>query len=256
MERSAADRSSRGRHGLPAVGCGRKGRAGGAGNPRRVPSPRRRRAQRTGDAGAMARTCLSPLGFEWPVSQAVAGTFMDVLIHTWDLARATGQDGKLDPNLVEACSAMFLPDMPDRGRAAGIVGPPSMSARTPHHRIACWRPWVGERDRSRGRRRHSGARTPRPTRDAAAGMGRRAASERTRRRCRSVQICGEPAPQTSARRRPVDVRIDAPGASIERISSGLPRSPVLDDFWAPPLEPAQSRSRSKGEKTGRHARSS
>jgi uncharacterized protein (TIGR03086 family) len=73
--------------------------------------------------GAMDRMCISPLGFEWPVSQAVAGTFMDVLIHTWDLARATGQDEKLDPALVDACSAMFLPDMPERGRAAGIIGP-------------------------------------------------------------------------------------------------------------------------------------
>ncbi len=71
----------------------------------------------------MEETCLSPLGFEWPLSQAVAGTFMDVLIHTWDLARATGQDEKLDPALVEACTAMFLPDMPERGRAAGIIGP-------------------------------------------------------------------------------------------------------------------------------------
>ncbi len=71
----------------------------------------------------MERACTSPLGFEWRVSQAVAGTFMDVLIHTWDLARATGQDEKLDPALVDACSAMFLPDMPERGRAAGIVSP-------------------------------------------------------------------------------------------------------------------------------------
>ena len=73
--------------------------------------------------GAMDRTCIAPLGFEWPVSQAVAGTFMDVLIHTWDLARATGQDEKLDPELVDACAAMFLPEMPERGRAAGIIGP-------------------------------------------------------------------------------------------------------------------------------------
>jgi uncharacterized protein (TIGR03086 family) len=73
--------------------------------------------------GAMERTCIAPLGFEWPVGQAVAGTFMDVLIHTWDLARATGQDDKLDPALVEACSELFLPDMPERGRAAGIIGP-------------------------------------------------------------------------------------------------------------------------------------
>jgi uncharacterized protein (TIGR03086 family) len=73
--------------------------------------------------GAMNRTCTSPLGFQWPVSQAVAGTFMDVLIHTWDLARASGQDEKLDPELVVACTAMFLPEMPERGRAAGIVRP-------------------------------------------------------------------------------------------------------------------------------------
>jgi uncharacterized protein (TIGR03086 family) len=75
------------------------------------------------EPGAMERPCTSPLGFEWPVGQAVAGTFMDVLIHTWDLARATGQDERLDPDLVAACTAMFLPEMPERGRAAGIVGP-------------------------------------------------------------------------------------------------------------------------------------
>ena len=48
---------------------------------------------------------------------------MDVLIHTWDLATATAQTADLDPELVDACVAMFLPDMPERGRAAGIVGP-------------------------------------------------------------------------------------------------------------------------------------
>ena len=66
---------------------------------------------------------MSPLGFEWPVADAVAGTFMDALIHTWDLATATGQDASLDPELVEACIAMFLPGMPERGRASGLVGP-------------------------------------------------------------------------------------------------------------------------------------
>jgi uncharacterized protein (TIGR03086 family) len=47
---------------------------------------------------------------------------MDNLVHTWDLATATGQDRHLDDELVEACVAMFLPDMPERGRAGGIVG--------------------------------------------------------------------------------------------------------------------------------------
>ena len=73
--------------------------------------------------GGLERTCMSPLGFEWSVSQAVAGTFMDALIHTWDLATATGQQATLDPELVDACIAMFLPDMPERGRASGLVGP-------------------------------------------------------------------------------------------------------------------------------------
>jgi uncharacterized protein (TIGR03086 family) len=73
--------------------------------------------------GALDQRCMSPLAFEWSVGEATAGTFMDNLVHTWDLATATGQDPTLDADLVDACVAMFLPDMPERGRAAGIVGP-------------------------------------------------------------------------------------------------------------------------------------
>lgn len=36
---------------------------------------------------------------------------------------ATGQDAALDPQLVETCIAMFLPEMLERGRASGLVGP-------------------------------------------------------------------------------------------------------------------------------------
>lgn len=75
------------------------------------------------EPGALARVCQSPLGFAWTVEQAVAGTFMDQLVHTWDLATATGQDATLDPELVAICSMMFLPDMPELGRAGGLVGP-------------------------------------------------------------------------------------------------------------------------------------
>jgi uncharacterized protein (TIGR03086 family) len=89
----------------------------------RFPARCRARAGSAEVPGATERTCVSPLGIEWAVSQAVAGTFMDVLIHTWDLAHATGQDEKLDPALVEACTAMFLPEMSQRGREAGIIGP-------------------------------------------------------------------------------------------------------------------------------------
>jgi uncharacterized protein (TIGR03086 family) len=87
--------------------------------------------------GALEWTCTSPLGFEWTVQEATAGTFMDVLIHTWDLATATGQPADLDPELVDACVAMFLPDMPEQGRAAGIVGPavPVGDDATPQDRL-------------------------------------------------------------------------------------------------------------------------
>ena len=66
--------------------------------------------------GTMEQTCISPLGFEWPVSQAVTGTFMDVLIHTWDLARATGQDEATRTGSWRVYARI-------QRRTAGIVGP-------------------------------------------------------------------------------------------------------------------------------------
>lgn len=73
--------------------------------------------------GALDRRCMSPAGFEWSVGEAVGGTAMDQLIHTWDLAVAIEGDRALDPELVDVCVAMFLPQMPEIGRAAGIIGP-------------------------------------------------------------------------------------------------------------------------------------
>ena len=72
--------------------------------------------------GALEQKCMSPAGFEWSVTEATAGTAMDQLIHTWDLAVATGRDRRLDPEVVEAVVAMFLPQMPEIGRQAGFVG--------------------------------------------------------------------------------------------------------------------------------------
>lgn len=78
---------------------------------------------RMADPAALARRSTSPIGFEWSGFEATAGTAMDLAVHTWDLATATGQDATLDPQVVDACVAMFLPDMPERGREAGIIGP-------------------------------------------------------------------------------------------------------------------------------------
>lgn len=75
------------------------------------------------EPGALDRRCMSPAGFEWSVADAAAGTAMDQLVHTWDLAVAIGGARDLDPELVDAVSAMFLPHMPEAGRAAGFIGP-------------------------------------------------------------------------------------------------------------------------------------
>lgn len=74
------------------------------------------------EPGALDRRCISPAGFEWSVAEAAAGTAMDQLIHTWDLAVALGADRTLDTELVDAVAAMFLPHMPEVGRQAGFVG--------------------------------------------------------------------------------------------------------------------------------------
>ena len=73
--------------------------------------------------GALERRCMSPAGFEWSAAEAAAGTAMDQLVHTWDLAVAIGADRSLDPGVTAAVVEMFLPQMPDMGRQAGFVGP-------------------------------------------------------------------------------------------------------------------------------------
>jgi uncharacterized protein (TIGR03086 family) len=76
-----------------------------------------------GVEGVLDRRCMSPAGLEWSVADACAGTAMDQLVHTWDLAVAIGAERTLDGEAVDAVVARFLPEMPEIGRAAGIVGP-------------------------------------------------------------------------------------------------------------------------------------
>jgi uncharacterized protein (TIGR03086 family) len=75
------------------------------------------------EPGALDRRCMSPAGFEWSVAEAAAGTAMDQLVHTWDLAVALGVDRTLDAGVTDAVVSMFLPMMPEVGRQAGLVGP-------------------------------------------------------------------------------------------------------------------------------------
>ena len=47
--------------------------------------------------------------------------FTDLLIHGWDIAKATGQDTSLDPDLAAACYARVEP-VKDELRASGVFG--------------------------------------------------------------------------------------------------------------------------------------
>jgi len=71
--------------------------------------------------GAMDGTVHLSFG-DVPGSEYATQLFADLLIHGWDLARATGQDDRLDPELVAACAGWFA-GMADAYRGAGAVGP-------------------------------------------------------------------------------------------------------------------------------------
>jgi hypothetical protein len=58
-----------------------------------------------------------------PVGSFRAATDRSATVLAGVDAVATSRDSTLDPALIGACVAMFLPDMPERGRAAGLVGP-------------------------------------------------------------------------------------------------------------------------------------
>ena len=70
--------------------------------------------------GAMQAACAVSYG---PVpGEIYAGhRFVDVLIHGWDLAKATGQNTTLPPDLVEACFAVVEPQK-DLLSASGMFG--------------------------------------------------------------------------------------------------------------------------------------
>ena len=77
--------------------------------------------------GALESKVATPIG-EMPGSMFLGGCCMDNIIHCWDLAKATGQDTKLDPQAVEASYRMFVPEAFDQGRVAGLIGSVEASA--------------------------------------------------------------------------------------------------------------------------------
>ena len=71
--------------------------------------------------GALEKVVQGPAG-EMPGAQLLGFQFMDILLHSWDLAKATGQDATLDPNLAAACGELLSP-MIEMARQRGVFGP-------------------------------------------------------------------------------------------------------------------------------------
>src|SRR5262249_46602105 len=69
---------------------------------------------------AMAAICHLSFG-DYSGSDYTAQLFMDTLIHGWDIATATGQDARLDPQLVAACMPV-AEQLTAQFRSAGVFG--------------------------------------------------------------------------------------------------------------------------------------
>ena len=78
-------------------------------------------AARTFDApGALEAPCAVSYG-PVPGSVYAGHRFLDVLVHGWDLAVATGQPSPMSPELVDACWTVLEPQL-DLLRASGMFG--------------------------------------------------------------------------------------------------------------------------------------
>jgi len=73
------------------------------------------------EPGAMDRIVHLSFG-DVPGREYASQLFADYLIHSWDLARATNGDDKLDPELVDACTTWFE-SVEEAYRAGGAIGP-------------------------------------------------------------------------------------------------------------------------------------
>jgi uncharacterized protein (TIGR03086 family) len=71
--------------------------------------------------GAIDAPCAVSYG-PVPGSVYAGHRFLDVLVHGWDLAVATGQDYALDPKLMEACRQVIEPQL-EAFRSVGALAP-------------------------------------------------------------------------------------------------------------------------------------
>ena len=72
--------------------------------------------------GALDRRCHLSFG-DMPARATMAIHFLDVLVHGWDLATATGRDATLDPELAAVGMVVAEGMISDALRATGAFGP-------------------------------------------------------------------------------------------------------------------------------------
>jgi len=83
--------------------------------------------------GAMERRCHMPFG-DIPAGAAVSIHFLDIVVHGWDLARATGQDTTIEPDLAEEALDISHGLLSPELRETGVFGPEvPISADNPLH---------------------------------------------------------------------------------------------------------------------------
>ena len=70
--------------------------------------------------GAMETTCHLSFG-DFSGADYASQLFVDTLIHGWDIAKGTGQDTRLDPELVSACLPI-AEELTRQFRTAGVFG--------------------------------------------------------------------------------------------------------------------------------------
>ena len=81
------------------------------------------------EPGALDKVVESRMG-EMPVSRMIGMAVGDLAIHTWDLAKATGQDASLDDGVVEFLYS-FMEAMLQRGRGPAFAAPVAVPADAP-----------------------------------------------------------------------------------------------------------------------------
>jgi len=72
--------------------------------------------------GALDRRCHLSFG-DMPARATMAIHLLDTVVHGWDLAKATGQDTTLDPELADAALVVAEGMISDALRATGAFGP-------------------------------------------------------------------------------------------------------------------------------------